>query len=332
MGTRREFIQGVCGGFAAAGLAGCRTARAEPDAGAQRLPTLVTSSVTVVRPSKFPSLVDAVKSVIAQAGGLSFIRQGQRVLLKPATNSARKYPATSDPEVVLLVAKLVLEAGGVPFIADRTMFMRSTDTTFRQLGMHDAANEAKVQLQPLEDTKVKQVTHRLAAHWSDSTIPIYASVASADHVINLCTPRTHKLGDFTMALKNLVGVVDGGARMGMHFPGGFKERLAELSLVVPPSLVLMDGRAGFTNGGPDTGDLAQLDFLAASTDPLAIDAVGLGFLRLAGANERLMKGSIWALPVMKRAADIGVGASASERIHLLGLSPEEEAPLRAQLA
>lgn len=332
MSTRREFIHGVCGGFAAAGLSGCRTARAAPDAGAQTLPTLVTSTVTIVRPSKFPTLVDAVKQVIAQAGGLAFIREGQRVLIKPATNSARKYPATSDPEVVLAVSKLVLEAGGVPFIADRTMFMRSTDTTFRQLGMHAAANEAKVQLQPLDDTAVTQVTHRLATHWSDSTIPIYASVASADHVINLCTPRTHKLGDFTMALKNLVGVVDGGARMGMHFPSGFRERLAELSLVVPPSLVLMDGRAGFTNGGPDTGDLAQLDFLAASADPLAIDAVGLGFLRLAGANERLMKGSIWTLPVMKRAAELGVGANASERIHLLGLTPDEEKPLRTQLA
>jgi uncharacterized protein (DUF362 family) len=43
----------------------------------------------------------------------------------------------------------------------------------------------------------------------------------------------------------------------------------------------MDGRAGFTNGGPDVGDLARLDFLAASVDPLAIDAVGLGFLRMA---------------------------------------------------
>jgi uncharacterized protein (DUF362 family) len=331
MGTRRQFLQGVVGGLSA-GLVGCRTTRAEADAGAQKLPTLVSSTVTVLRPSKYSSLEDAVKAVIAQAGGLSFIHEGQRVLIKPATNSSRRYPATSDPEVVMVVAKLVLEAGGVPFIADRTMFMRSTATTFRELGMHAAASEAKVLLQPLEDTRVKQLRHPLATHWSDSTIPIYEPVASADHVINLCTPRTHKLGDFTMALKNLVGVVDGGARMGMHFPGGFRERLAELSLVVPPSLVVMDGRAGFTNGGPDTGDLAQLDFLAASPDPLAIDAVGLGFLRLAGANETLMKGSIWALPVMKRAASLGVGASASARIHLAGLSPEDEAPLRAQLA
>jgi len=68
----------------------------------------------------------------------------------------------------------------------------------------------------------------------------------------------------------------------------------------------------------DTGDLAQLDFLAASADPLAIEAVGLGFLPLAGANERLMK----------RAADVGVGANASERIHLLGRHSPRSAPPR----
>ncbi len=118
----------------------------------------------------------------------------------------------------------------------------------------------------------------------------------------------------------------------MHWPSGFKERLAELTLAVPPSLVVMDGRAGFTDGGPDTGALAQLDFLAASEDPLAIDAVGLGFLRLAGANAALSAGSIWQLPVMKRAAELNVGAGSSERITLAGLSQEDDARLRAQLA
>lgn len=198
--------------------------------------------------------------------------------------------------------------------------------------MDAAASEAKVPPKPLDDTPVKRLVHPLATNWSGGAIPIYAAVATADHVINLCTPRTQSLGDFTMALKNLVGVVEGGARLGMHLGNGFRDRVAELSLVVRPSLVVMDGRQGFTNGGPDVGDLAKLDFLAASIDPLAIDAVGLGFLRMAGANDRLMKRSIWTLPVMKRAAQLGVGATASDRIELIGLSPEQTASLRTQLA
>lgn len=335
MTTRREFIQGLVGGLGLAGALSCATTGSEGGGGAQKLPmpaVLKTSTVQLARPSQYPSLVEAVKHVVALAGGLTFVKPGQKVLIKPAVNSARKYPATSDPEVVMTIAKLVKEAGGEPFIADRTMFMRSTKETFRALGLDSAAKEAQCTSLPLDDSPVVKVKHALAAHWSDSSIPIYRPVAEADHVINLCTPRTHKLGDFTMALKNLVGVVDGGARMGMHWPSGFKERLAELTLAVPPALVLMDGRSGFTNGGPDTGDLAQLDFLAASEDPLAIDAVGLGFLRLAGANPAIASGSIWALPVMKRAADLNVGATAAERIVLAGLATDDEARLRKQLA
>jgi uncharacterized protein (DUF362 family) len=287
--------------------------------------------VALVHPSASPTLAAAVRAVIAQAGGLGFIRVDQSVLIKPAVNSARRYPATSDPEVVLEVARLVLEAGGRPVIADRTMFMRSTADTFHALGLDAAAREAGALCLPLDDAPVVSVPHPLAAHWSGGAVPIYRPVAKADHVINLCTPRTHRVGDFTMALKNNVGVVSGSARLGMHFPGGFKQRLAELSLVVRPSLVLMDGRQGFTDGGPDEGDLAKLDFLAASNDPLAIDAIGLAHLRLAGANARVSTGSLWDLPVMKRAREAGVGAGSAAELALVGLGAEEEARLRRAL-
>ncbi|MFZ5445517.1 MAG: DUF362 domain-containing protein [Myxococcota bacterium] len=290
------------------------------------------STVAVLRPSTFPSLREAVVAVIAQAGGLGFIRAGERVLIKPAINSEQQYPATTDPEVALVVAQLVLEAGGEPFIADRTMFARSTARTFHALGLDEAARQAKISCQPLDHAEVVRVPHSDATHWSGGAVPIYRPVAEADHIINLCTPRTHRLGDFTMALKNLVGVVAGDARLGMHLPGGFKERLAEISLAVRCSLVLMDGRQGFTDGGPDQGDLAKLDFLAASTDPVAIDAVGLGFLRLAGTNRKLTRGSPWELPVMQRAVELGLGVASAEQLRLVGLSEGDERQLRARLA
>lgn len=289
-------------------------------------------TVAVLRPSAFPSLREAVTAVIAQAGGLGFIRPGERVLIKPALNSAQRYPATTDPEVAFVVAQLVLEAGGEPFIADRTMFARSTALTFHALGLDDAARQAKISCQSLDHAEVVRVPHRDATHWTGGAVPIYRPVADVDHLINLCTPRTHRLGDFTMALKNLVGTVSGDARLGMHLPGGFKERLAEISLAVPCAFVLMDGRQGFTDGGPDQGDLARLDFLAAGTDPVAIDAVGLGFLRLAGTNRQLARGSPWELPVMRRAVELGLGVSGAEQLRLVGLSADDERQLRARLS
>lgn len=326
---RRRFL-----GITAFGLASRGCAAPRPGPRRHALPDVPgepdASTVAVVRPEAFSSHGAAVAAAIRLAGGLGFVRPGQSVLLKPAVNSGNPYPATTDPETVHAVAQLIQQAGGRPFVADRTMFLRSTHSAFRKTRILDAARALRIPCLALDGEEAVALSHPLALGWG-GTLRIYRSAAEADHLVNLCTPRTHRLGDFTMAMKNLVGVVDGSARLGMHLGSGFKDRLAEISLVARPSLVVMDGRKGFADGGPDQGDVCRPGFLAAGTDPLAVDAVGLAFLRLAGANERISTGSIWSLPVMRRAAQIGVGASSAERIRLAGLDAESEAKVRAQL-
>jgi uncharacterized protein (DUF362 family) len=135
-----------------------------------------------------------------------------------------------------------------------------------------------------------------------------------------------------MSLKNSVGVVNGVSRLPMHMPWGLKDRLAEINLVVRPSLIVMDGREGFTDGGPDDGDLARPGFIAAGSDPVAIDAVGLAHLRLEGANAAIGERSIWTIPLLKRAVEIGAGVGSGRAITLIGVDPAAEASLRAQMA
>jgi len=290
------------------------------------------SRVAVVRSAEHPGHREAVERAIALFGGLGFVRPGETVLLKPAVNSGSRYPATTDPETVLVMAELVKEAGGEPFVADRTMLLRSTEEAFRKTGIRDAAEQAGIPCYPLDDEDSVAIRHPLARHWPGSRVCIYSPVVAADHIINLCTPRTHALGDFTMSMKNNVGVVRNSSRPRMHFPRGLKERLAEISLVVRPSLVVMDGREGFTDGGPDSGDLARTGFIAAGSDPVAIDAIGLAHLRLEGANPAIGEGSVWKIPMMKRAALIGLGVGSEQAIDLVGADPESEAALRAELA
>jgi uncharacterized protein (DUF362 family) len=285
----------------------------------------------LVRASGFPSHREVIQRAVTLAGGLGFIQPGQRILLKPAVNSPNPYPATTDPETVLIMAEMVKEAGGWPLVADRTTFIRSTDTAFEKTGIRDAAKQAGIQALCLEEDESVPMQHELAEHWRGHAIRIYRSVAQADHVINLCTPRTHFIGDFTMSMKNLVGVVDALSRLPMHVPWGLKERLAEISLVVRPSLIVMDGRQGFSSGGPDSGDLVRPDFVAAGSDPVALDAIGLAHLRLEGADEAISEGSIWQIPTMKRAVALGLGAGKSSEIVLIGSDPATEATLRSQL-
>jgi uncharacterized protein (DUF362 family) len=186
----------------------------------------------VVRAAEHPGHREAVQQALALAGGLAFIRPGERVLLKPAVNSGRPYPATTDPETIWVVAEMVKAAGGEPFVADRTMFLRSTEEAFQETGIRGAAEQAGIRCRSLDDDDSAAVPHPLAEHWPGNAIRVYSPVLEADHIINLCTPRTHGIGDFTMSMKNNVGVVNGFSRVRMHLPWGLKERLAEINLVV----------------------------------------------------------------------------------------------------
>jgi uncharacterized protein (DUF362 family) len=226
---------------------------------------------------------------------------------------------------------MVKDAGGRPLIADRTEYMNPTASAFQSTRILDAASEAGTVCVPLEDTPVVSQFHPLAVTWGYSSVPIYQLVAEADHVINLCTPRTHIRADFTMAMKNLVGVVDGDARRDMHSGSWLKERIAEISLVVRPSMIIMDGRMGFTSGGPNSGSVARLDFIAAGSDPLAVDAVGIAHLRLAGTIAALSRGSIWSISTMRRGAKLGIGVPSGNLVRLVGAEVDHEAAIRAHL-
>lgn len=333
--ARRRFLKTALAGTALAALG---DACASPPPGARKhvladAPSPpAESTVAVVRSDAFATLRDAMAEAIRLAGGLTFIRPGDRVLLKPAVNSGKPYPATTDPEVVSIVARLVQDAGGHPFVADRTMFLRSTRAAFEKTRILDAARAAGIACLSLDDDATVAIAHPLAVHWPDRTVRLYRVAADADHVINLCTPRTHKLAGFTMAMKNCVGVVAGSARPGMHLGSGFRDRLAEISAVFRPSLAVLDGRLGFADGGPDEGALVRPGIVAAASDPLALDAVGLACLRLEGTNDVIGRGSIWQIPVMKRAAQVGVGVGDAGRIRIVGLPSSLEARLRSELA
>lgn len=330
---RRRFLSSALLGTAGVACGACSSTPAGPRG--HVLPDAPVppreSVVGLVQAAGYPSLRAAVAEAVRLAGGLSFIRPGQTVLLKPAVNSGRPPPATTDPELVQAVAALVLEVGGRPLVADRTMFLRSTEDAFRRTGIRDAARALGIPCLALDDAEVVGLRHPLATSWGQRTVRVYRAVAEADHVLDLCTPRTHKLGGFTMAMKNLVGVVDGSARAAMHLGSGFRDRLAEISLVVRPSLVVMDGRLGFSDGGPDEGTLCRPGFVAAGADPLAVDAVGLAYLRLAGTREALASGPVWRLPVMRRAADLGIGVAAGDRLRLVGIPPEDAARLHGAM-
>jgi uncharacterized protein (DUF362 family) len=71
------------------------------------------------------------------------------------------------------------------------------------------------------------------------------------------------------------------------------------------------------DGGPAKGTLAKGNVFLASTDRVAIDAVGVAVLKHLGSNEKVMKPRIFEQEQIARAVELGLGASSPSQIQLM---------------
>jgi uncharacterized protein (DUF362 family) len=126
-----------------------------------------------------------------------------------------------------------------------------------------------------------------------------------------------------MALKLAVGVVPT-TRHGFNYmrelhgsPDG-RKMIAEINQMFKPALIVLDGIDAFVDGGPGKGTLAKGNIFLASTDRVAIDAVGVATLKHLGSNENIMKPKVFEQEQIARAVELGLGASSPSQIQLVG--------------
>jgi uncharacterized protein (DUF362 family) len=87
---------------------------------------------------------------------------------------------------------------------------------------------------------------------------------------------------------------------------------------------VLDGIDAFTDGGPATGKRAKGNVFLASTDRVAIDAVGVAILKSLGSNNRIMNTKIFEQEQIARAAEIGLGASSPAEIDLVAADEQSQ--------
>jgi uncharacterized protein (DUF362 family) len=98
--------------------------------------------------------------------------------------------------------------------------------------------------------------------------------------------------------------------------------IAEINQPFRPALVILDGVEAFVDGGPATGKRAKGDVFLASTDRVAVDAVGVAVLKLLGSNEGIMGRKIFDQEQIARAVELGLGASSPAEISLIPANAE----------
>ena len=174
------------------------------------------------------------------------------------------------------------------------------------------------------------------SHWENG-FRIARPVLETECLISTCCLKTHQFGGvFTLSLKLHVGVVPtfrhGYQYMGeLHQSPHQQEMIAEINQPFSPDIIVLDGIDAFTDGGPSAGKRAKGNIFLASTDRVAIDAVGVAVLKTLGSNDAIMQQKIFDQRQIARASELGIGVSSPAEIEIIS-TDQESMKFRAEVA
>jgi uncharacterized protein (DUF362 family) len=216
-----------------------------------------------------------VRGAITLVGGIErFVKRGDVVVIKPnvAFERAAALGATTNPEVLRALIELVKEAGAKEIrVADNPI--ESPESCFHRSGLHAAAIDGGAQVYLPAPGNFRNL-HTQGATWIERWPFFWAPFAGADKVIGVAPVKDHNLCRASMTTKNWYGLL-GGRRNQFH--QDIHGIIADLALMMRPTLVVLDGSRVLFRSGPTGGSLADVrqgHQIVASTDSLAADGYG----------------------------------------------------------
>jgi uncharacterized protein (DUF362 family)/Pyruvate/2-oxoacid:ferredoxin oxidoreductase delta subunit len=257
----------------------------------------------------------SVSESINLLGGVStFIKPGEKVLLKPNLLSAKppEKAVTTHPAIVEAVIRLVKDSGATPFVGDSPGIGSAGQVAARS-GIKEIADRYGVEIVNLsEGIRVENRKGRLFRRFEVSK-----AATEADAIINIPKLKTHAMMTMTLGVKNLFGCVPGKRKVSWHFEAGhdkeaFAKMLVELYQLLNPRLTILDGIVGMEGDGPGSGIPREMGIIAASSDAVAMDMI---VSRMVGLEPE-------ELPTTRAAMGLGVGEADPGRIEVVGDAAE----------
>jgi uncharacterized protein (DUF362 family) len=244
------------------------------------------------------------------------------VLIKPNFNTADLVPGSTHNDTLVSLVEEVWSMGAKSVSLGERSYP-PTKEVMEQKGIIPLMEKLNVRIINFDDLKEKDWVHVKPkdSHWQDG-FRVARPVLESECLISTCCLKTHQYGGvFTMSLKLHVGVVPT-TRNGhnymkeLHGSPHQRKLIAEINAPFKPAFVVLDGIDAFVDGGPMTGKRAKANVFLASTDRVAVDAVGVAVLKVLGSNAQIMKRKIFEQEQIARAAQIGLGASSPAEIDL----------------
>jgi len=242
------------------------------------------------------------------------------VLIKPNFNTADPVPGSTHNDTLAALIGEIWKMGAKSVSLGERSYPLTKDV-MNQMGVFPLLNELDVKVidfDELGDSDWVEFKNN-ESHWQGG-FRVARPIIEAECLVSTCCLKTHQYGGgFTMSLKLNVGVVPT-SRHGyrymteLHGSPHQQEMIAEINAPFQPDLIVLDGIDAFVDGGPMTGKRAKGGVFLASTDRVAIDAVGVAVLKSLGSNAQIMGPAIFEQPQLARAAELGLGASSPQEI------------------
>jgi len=266
------------------------------------VPHVAGQTLSIVRG---PDRKQTVTKAIELLGGIErFVKKGETVAIKPNVAFARPpmLGATAHPELVAAVVELCRKAGAkLVYVTDNPI--DASASCFTLSGIRKAASEAGASVILPKAHHFKPTTladGKLIKNW-----PIFfGPFANIDKLIGISPIKHHERAGASMSMKNWYGLL-GGRRNIFH--QDINTIIAELAMMVKPTLVILDGTEVMMTNGPTGGsvsDLKRTNTLIASCDMVAADSYGCTLLDLKPKD----------LPYLAKAQAAGAGTTNYEAL------------------
>jgi len=249
--------------------------------------------------------------------------KGKNVLIKPNFNTADITPGSTHNDTLVALIEEVWEMGAKSISLGERSYP-PTREVMEEKGILPILDKLNVKVIDFDilDKKDWVLFKPKKSHWPNG-FRIARPILDAECLISTCCLKTHQYGGiFTLSLKLHVGVVPT-SRHGyeymreLHSSPHQRRMIAEINEPFKPSLIVLDGIDAFVDEGPMTGKRAKAEVFLASTDRVAIDAVGVAILKHLGSNDSIMKPKIFEQEQIARAVELGLGVSSPAEIEIM---------------
>ncbi len=221
---------------------------------------------------KYDPILATVRSLRLIGGNIASHR---RVFIKPNLALAKEGNSgiVTNPLVVEGVLRYLIEEVGVGsdriVVGECSVLGFDTKKALEKSGLGEVC--AKYGIKFFDLAEGKYLKKKIKYKGSVYVFDIAEEIFKADLIINVPVVKTHFQTRWSLALKNMKGVINYQTRKRMH-QGDLDLQVALLNKALPKYLTVMDGSVGLEGMGPAAlGKRANLGLVLASMDPVAID-------------------------------------------------------------